>query len=56
MLEHGAAPPAGDRDTRPPAPGGLGTRLMRRKPVERLVSEGGKGEGANSAARWVCGS
>ncbi|MFE1764967.1 amino acid permease [Streptomyces angustmyceticus] len=45
MLEHGASPPAGDSDPRPPSPGGLGTRLMRRKPVERLVAEGGKGEG-----------
>ncbi|UZJ32326.1 amino acid permease [Streptomyces endophytica] len=48
MLEHGAAPPAGASDTRPPSPGGpggLGTRLMRRKPVERLVAEGGKGQG-----------
>ncbi|WP_030017397.1 amino acid permease [Streptomyces monomycini] len=46
MLEHGAAPPAAGSDPRPPAPsGGLGTRLMRRKPVERLVAEGGQGEG-----------
>ncbi|MER6309351.1 amino acid permease [Streptomyces sp. NPDC001657] len=48
MLEHGAAPPAGASDTRPPSPGGpggLGTRLMRRKPVERLVAEGGQGQG-----------
>ncbi|UQA96544.1 amino acid permease [Streptomyces halobius] len=43
MLDHGAAPPAGD--TRPPAPGGPGSRLMRRKPVERLVAEGGQGAG-----------
>ncbi|ARF54367.1 amino acid permease [Streptomyces gilvosporeus] len=45
MLEHGAAPPAADSDPRPPTPAGLGTRLMRRKPVERLVAEGGQGEG-----------
>lgn len=45
MLEHGAAPPAGASDPRPPSSSGLGTRLMRRKPVERLVSEGGKGDG-----------
>ncbi|MFG2227182.1 amino acid permease [Streptomyces sp. NPDC048644] len=45
MLDHGAAPPAGDSDPRRPSSGGLGTRLMRRKPVERLVAEGGQGEG-----------
>lgn len=56
MLEHGAAPPAGASDPRPPSSPGLGTRLMRRKPVERLVSEGGKGQGESSAAPWACGS
>ncbi|QHC22199.1 amino acid permease [Streptomyces sp. GS7] len=45
MLENGAAPPAGNTDAPSPPAGGLGTRLMRRKPVERLVAEGGKGEG-----------
>ncbi|MBT2367643.1 amino acid permease [Streptomyces sp. ISL-10] len=47
MLDHGAAPPAtkpssSPSPTRTPA---LGTRLMRRKPVELLVAEGGQGEG-----------
>ncbi|GAA2459723.1 amino acid permease [Streptomyces macrosporus] len=46
MLDHGAAPPAESpmRSPRPPV-GGLGARLMRRKPVEQLVAEGGQGEG-----------
>ncbi|MFG2756492.1 amino acid permease [Streptomyces wuyuanensis] len=45
MLDHGAAPPATpQRDPGGPAQG-LGSRLMRRKPVEQLVSEGGQGEG-----------
>ncbi|WP_094794698.1 amino acid permease [Streptomyces kasugaensis] len=47
MLEHGAAPPAGGGNPRPPGTGGLGTRLMRRKPVERLVAESGRGEGGS---------
>ncbi|MEU8571084.1 amino acid permease [Streptomyces pathocidini] len=48
MLDHGAAPPAADSSTRPPQrPGGLGTRLTRRKPVERLVAEGGQGAGGS---------
>ncbi|MGP3980194.1 amino acid permease [Streptomyces sp. KR80] len=47
MLDHGAAPPAADSQPRSPRPSaaGLGARLMRRKPVERLVAEGGQGEG-----------
>ncbi|MET8679895.1 amino acid permease [Streptomyces sp. NPDC004647] len=47
MLDHGAAPPAADSEQRSPQrpAGGFGTRLMRRKPVERLVAEGGQGEG-----------
>ncbi|WP_030610485.1 amino acid permease [Streptomyces sclerotialus] len=48
MLDHGAAPPAEGSDPQPQQPpsrsGPLGT-LMRRKPVERLVAEGGQGEG-----------
>lgn len=40
MLDQGTAPPAVRR-----APAGFGARLMRRKPVERLVAEGGQGEG-----------
>ncbi|MBH1936884.1 amino acid permease [Streptomyces sp. AV19] len=46
MLDQGTAPPAagnGKRNPQPPA--GLGSRLMRRKPVERLVAESGQGEG-----------
>lgn len=43
MLDHGAPPQSPDRPA-PPAPG-TGARLMRRKPVERLVEEGGQGEG-----------
>ncbi|MFD4138247.1 amino acid transporter [Streptomyces sp. NPDC058572] len=53
MLDHGAAPPA----TEPPPlkAQGLATRLMRRKPVEQLVSEGGQGEGGTlrrSLSMW----
>ncbi|MFF4602466.1 amino acid permease [Streptomyces sp. NPDC001339] len=47
MLEHGAAPPPGDTNTEPPAPGAVGTGVMRRKPVERLVAESGKGQGGS---------
>ncbi|MEC4015525.1 amino acid permease [Streptomyces sp. H27-D2] len=46
MLDQGAAPPAEDPRGRNPRPAaGLGSRLMRRKPVGQLVSEGGQGEG-----------
>ncbi|GBQ03080.1 amino acid permease [Streptomyces spongiicola] len=45
MLDHGAAPPVTpQRDPGGPAQG-LGSRLMRRKSVEQLVAEGGRGEG-----------
>ncbi|WP_432073919.1 amino acid permease [Streptomyces wuyuanensis] len=45
MLDHGAAPTVTpQRGPGGPAQG-LGSRLMRRKPVEQLVSEGGQGEG-----------
>ncbi|MER8159877.1 amino acid permease [Streptomyces sp. NPDC094472] len=47
MLEHGAAPPATQQPEPDPPVGGLGARLMRRKPVERLVAEGGQGEGGS---------
>ncbi|MFD7339314.1 amino acid permease [Streptomyces violascens] len=45
MLDHGAAPPSTDA----PAAGGPrpGRGLMRRKPVETLVAEGGQGEGGS---------
>ncbi|MET9546357.1 MULTISPECIES: amino acid permease [unclassified Streptomyces] len=44
MLDQGAPP-----QNRPSPPGlsGLGGRLMRRKPVELLVAEGGQGEGGS---------
>ncbi|MGW5784827.1 amino acid permease [Streptomyces sp. NPDC003757] len=45
MLDQGA-PPHHDASAAPPSPG-LATRLMRRKPVERLVAEGGQGEGGS---------
>ncbi|MET8448236.1 amino acid permease [Streptomyces sp. NPDC005209] len=43
MLDQGA-PPHNPTDTTPSSLG-VGARLMRRKPVERLVAEGGQGEG-----------
>lgn len=45
MLDQGAPPPH-DASAVPPSPG-LAARLMRRKPVERLVAEGGQGEGGS---------
>ncbi|WP_372446101.1 MULTISPECIES: amino acid permease [Streptomyces] len=48
MLDKGAASAAIGDDQRAPLPTtGFGARLMRRKPVERLVAEGGQGEGGN---------
>lgn len=41
MLDHGQAPPATTEPTRPVHP------LLRRKPVEQLVAEGGQGEGGS---------
>ncbi|MEU9145683.1 amino acid permease [Streptomyces sp. NPDC048349] len=41
MLDHGQAPPATTEPRRPAHP------LLRRKPVERLVAEGGQGEGGS---------
>ncbi|QNP62288.1 amino acid transporter [Streptomyces genisteinicus] len=55
MLEHGAAPPATDPSPTPPPGRGIGARLMRRKPVDRLVAEGGLGEGGalrRSLSMW----
>ncbi|MFE5139913.1 amino acid permease [Streptomyces fagopyri] len=43
MLDPGA-PPQSRTQSAPPSPG-VGARLMRRKPVERLIAEGGQGEG-----------
>lgn len=45
MLDHGA-PPQSRTKSAAPSPG-VGARLMRRKPVERLVAEGGQGEGGS---------
>ncbi|MER6568385.1 amino acid permease [Streptomyces sp. NPDC001093] len=45
MLDQGAPPH--DRTATAPATQGLAARLMRRKPVERLVAEGGQGEGGS---------
>ncbi|MET8614535.1 MULTISPECIES: amino acid permease [Streptomyces] len=45
MLDHGA-PPQNQTSPAPAVPR-LGARLMRRKPVELLVAEGGKGEGGS---------
>lgn len=44
MLDHGAPPRTRTTETLTP---GLGARLMRRKPVEALVAEGGQGEGGS---------
>ncbi|CAM5381996.1 amino acid permease [Streptomyces narbonensis] len=52
MLDHGAAPPVVDTAT--PKTSALGA-LTRRKPVERLVMEGGQGEGGSlrrSLSMW----
>ncbi|MFE7552334.1 amino acid permease [Streptomyces gardneri] len=52
MLDHGAAPPVVDTTT--PKTSMLGA-LTRRKPVERLVNEGGQGEGGSlrrSLSMW----
>ncbi|EST21390.1 amino acid permease [Streptomyces roseochromogenus] len=45
MLDQGAPPH--DRTATAPVPPGVAARLMRRKPVERLVAEGGQGEGGS---------
>jgi APA family basic amino acid/polyamine antiporter len=53
VLDHGAAPP--ETEPLPARSLGLGTRLMRRKPVEQLVAEGGQGEGGSlrrSLSMW----
>ncbi|MEH6375092.1 amino acid permease [Streptomyces sp. KLMMK] len=48
MLDQGTAPPAtGGKQLPPLQSTGFGARLMRRKPVERLVAEGGQGEGGS---------
>ncbi|MEB8336568.1 amino acid permease [Streptomyces endophyticus] len=44
MLDHGA-PPRTPQTA--PAAAGIGARLMRRKPVDLLVAEGGQGEGGS---------
>ncbi|MGW1955003.1 amino acid permease [Streptomyces sp. NPDC001920] len=46
MLDQGA-PPHNPSQSAAPAPAGVGARLMRRKPVEHLVAEGGQGEGGS---------
>ncbi|WP_328556677.1 MULTISPECIES: amino acid permease [unclassified Streptomyces] len=45
MLDQGAPPQSPPMSTAPSP--GVGARLMRRKPVERLVEEGGQGEGGS---------
>ncbi|MEU9988038.1 amino acid permease [Streptomyces sp. NPDC048045] len=45
MLDQGAPPQ--NRTTAAPASPGVAARLMRRKPVEHLVAEGGQGEGGS---------
>ncbi|MET9835068.1 amino acid permease [Streptomyces sp. NPDC006385] len=46
MLDQGA-PPQNPSKPAAPASLGVGARLMRRKPVEHLVAEGGQGEGGS---------
>ncbi|GGY03929.1 amino acid transporter [Streptomyces hiroshimensis] len=47
-MDQGTAPPAtGGKQLPPLQSTGFGARLMRRKPVERLVAEGGQGEGGS---------
>ena len=46
MLDQGAPPQQPYRTAAPASPG-VGARLMRRKPVEHLVAEGGQGEGGS---------
>ncbi|MFC5219423.1 amino acid permease [Streptomyces coerulescens] len=46
MLDQGA-PPQSPGQQAAPASLGVGARLMRRKPVEHLVAEGGQGEGGS---------
>lgn len=46
VLDKGASPAVtGDAKRAPLPTAGFGARLLRRKPVERLVAEGGQGEG-----------
>ncbi|MFE3327110.1 amino acid permease [Streptomyces sp. NPDC059176] len=47
MLDNGAAPPVTPQQDATVPAAGLGGRLMRRKPVEQLVAEGGQGEGGS---------
>lgn len=54
MLDQGA--PTHHRTQEALTSPGLGARLMRRKPVERLVAEGGQGEEGPSGAPSDCGS
>ncbi|BAU81909.1 amino acid permease [Streptomyces laurentii] len=55
MLDHGAAPAAADTDARPSRIPPSLSFLVRRKPVERLVAEGGQGDGGSlrrSLSMW----
>ncbi|MFE7413449.1 amino acid permease [Streptomyces laurentii] len=55
MLDHGAVPPAADTDARPSRIPPSLSFLVRRKPVERLVAEGGQGDGGSlrrSLSMW----
>ena len=46
MLDQGAPPQSPGQKAAPASPG-VGARLMRRKPVEHLVAEGGQGDGGS---------
>lgn len=46
MLDQGAPPQSPGQKSAPASPG-VGARLMRRKPVEHLVAEGGQGDGGS---------